>query len=192
MHIFFRIGAMQAEKKNTIQFMKHLIMEEKMRKREIILLFIGFLTIIMTIMYRITGTQGKAVLFGTALLGLTAMLAGDMLIYILWHQEPSNTWALVLGALFFLLLFGYGTYTELGVIHDLHDGTITTTLNDCAVTSENKAHGILGHDYYLRGTDHTGKTRSFPVTYASKDDLDGRATVTVEYYRNIGRLVSYR
>ena len=148
----------------------------------------------MYIIYELTGTQGNAVLIGTALFGLALMLLGCMLAYFVLHcrEHFRSIPSVIFSFLVAVLIFGYGLFTVVCVVKDLHAGAITATMNGCTVISKSGMYGILSYHYYLEGTDRSGNAMRFPITFKGKEAMDGRTSVVVEYYDNIGRIVNIR
>lgn len=161
------------------------------KNKQMVLYAASAVILIGVVIYRLLGTQGKGVLISAALFGLAVIFLGGLLSWLIlgdWKQQHNISTALSLMTAMLLLV--YGAFTEIKIAKDLNVGTATATLDDCEVASKTGVHGILSSHYYLKGTDHEGKVMSFPISGAAREKLDGQTTVTVEYYKNIGRIVS--
>ena len=140
------------------------------------------------VLYRILGVQGKTVLLGGAAFGIAILIIGGMAVWGGYSKSSARarTMALIIGI--FLLICGI--FIEVRVIRDFGRGTVITKMSDCYITSRSGIHGIVGFHYYLNGVDDLGNRLQFPLTFASKDRIEGMSSVTVEYYESIGRIVN--
>lgn len=136
--------------------------------------------------------EGRYVLFGIAVSGLAALLAGFLMLRSSHcAQQQNRTGAMILILITGLLLLGFGAVSELHVAKDMLTGTRTAVLNSCHISTRFGAHGILGLRYCIKGTDPQGREMQFPVSAGTKRVLEGAASVSVEYYPNTGRIVTY-
>ena len=149
------------------------------------------LILCLLILYRVLGIQGKMVLAGAIFFGLAVLIMGALMIWLfIGGYRQGQARALIATLVVGLLLMGYGMFKEVQVIRDIDSGTVITDLSNCYITSRSGIHGIIGFHYYLNGTDRQGIFQQFPLSFASRDRLEGIDSVTVEYYENVGRIVN--
>ncbi len=74
---------------------------------------------------------------------------------------------------------------------DLVSGPVTTPLTDIQVSRSQSHTGIFSLHYYLTGTDSRGEHVRLEISGDDYTRLSGSSSVTVEYYRYTGRIVSY-
>lgn len=157
------------------------------KKRKVAYFILWGVAICLLVLYRVLGIQGKTVLLGNAAFGLAVLLMGGLAVWAGYRQANVRTRILPLAVGIFLLIFGI--FTEVQVIRDFGRGTVITSMSDCDITSRSGIHGIVGFHYYLQGEDDQGNRLQFPISFAERDRIEGRQSVTVEYYEGIGRIV---
>ncbi len=146
----------------------------------------------LVLIYFFTGTQGKAVLIGTSMFGISVIMMGALIWWLLIIGIKKKDYnKLILLFILGTFLVGYGFITEINVFRDINSGVHTIELNNCYITSRGGRHGIIGFRYYINGVDNHGKKVSFPISIFSRDELDGTSKVKVKYYKNIDRIVEW-
>lgn len=105
------------------------------------------------------------------------------------HADRKNIF-LIAGMAVLLLVYSGVKIGQTAV--DLAQGSRTMVLYHCDVETGIGTKGIFSLSYKLKGEDSAGKRYRLQISGSDLQALEGRDTVTVEYYVNTGGVVGYR